>query len=221
MNEIDRWLDAGAEVETGLRLLSIYSPNKALELLIRKAPAKYSYLLIEKLSAHRSGNKSGAKSNFRSVWKFLSEPDCPAELKILASDKITAYSNVIDLHSKLFGCTTQEEAYKVSEELVNNFVENEKIFSEFTFYQQHHKILGHHPLFESRRRIASLKHLSILSLLEKQRRLKNNIWRAKDEIKKNLKPELRPKREERINILTTELNEVNRLIEDYERSNQI
>ena len=50
MNDIDRWIRQGAEVNEGLRLLGIYAPNRWLDELVRKAP-RFRYLLEEKLKA--------------------------------------------------------------------------------------------------------------------------------------------------------------------------
>ena len=93
LNEIDRWIDSGAEVQEGLRLLSTYAPNRHLDTLVRKAPKRFSYLLKASLlpfSSKRSivvsALQPAPKVKFRESWPFLSEPDCPHELKILAAD---------------------------------------------------------------------------------------------------------------------------------------
>ena len=48
MNEIDRWIRQGAEVNEGLRLLGIYAPNKWLDALVRKSP-RFRHLMDERL----------------------------------------------------------------------------------------------------------------------------------------------------------------------------
>ena len=51
MDDIRQWLDAGAEVHEGLRLLNIYAPNKFLVRLVSMRPERYRPLLVRNLSA--------------------------------------------------------------------------------------------------------------------------------------------------------------------------
>ena len=127
-NEIDRWICSGAEVTEGLRLLSIYAPNKWLDALVRKAPKEYSHLLKKALLPFTTEvpfsqtlTKGG---RFREDWPFLSEPDCPTELKALAADMITSWHNYVNAHEDLFKCTTPEECFEAAEKTVRNFYQN-------------------------------------------------------------------------------------------------
>ena len=111
-NEIDRWICSGAEVTEGLRLLSIYAPNKWLDALVRKAPKEYSHLLKKALLPFATevpfSHTLTKGGRFREDWPFLSEPDCPTELKALAADMITSWHNYVNAHEDLFKCTTPE-----------------------------------------------------------------------------------------------------------------
>jgi hypothetical protein len=224
LNEIDRWIDSGAEVQEGLRLLSIYAPNRHLDTLVRKAPKRFSYLLKASLlpfSSKRSivvsALQPAPKVKFRESWPFLSEPDCPQELKILAADKITAWEESMRAHEELFLCTTPEQCYETAKKVLENYSNNRKIFSEFTHYKEHHSVLGEHPIFKESRQTAELRAMPIMELVRKKENLEEAIWRAGNEIKKGDKPHLRPLREERIAAKRRMLAEVKRMIDDYEQ----
>ena len=220
-NEVDRWLSSGAEVQEGLRLLSIYAPNRHLDALVRRAPEKFAGLLKTALSKFATvpptPGPERPRVKFRESWPFLSEPDCPKELKILAADKITAWEESVRGHEELFTCTTPEQCYETARKVVENFSQNRKIFSEFTHYKEHHTILGEHPIFRESRESAELRAMSIMELVRKKQNLEEAIWRAGNEIRKGDRPHLRPEREARIAAKRRMLAEVERMIEDYEQ----
>ena len=66
------------------------------------------------------------------------------------------------------------------------------------------------------RKISELRSLPITKLLKKRKNLEDNIWRIQSEIKKNNKPHLLESRRERLRSRQLELEEVNRMIQDYE-----
>ncbi len=225
MNEIDRWIRQGAEVNEGLRLLGIYAPNKWLDALIRKSP-RFRHLMDERLKrfaeddiqvpglssvplSQEYGNK------FRKTWPFLGDDDCPAELKILAADMITAWHSYVDAHEDLYQCTTAETCYDTAEKVIKSFARHRNIRSEFEYYKEHHSVLGRHPIFgETKRREALLK-MTVSELFRRQKNLIGAIWRVKSEMKKNDRPDLKIQREERMKAKEAELEEVNRIIEGY------
>ena len=93
---VQKWLESGAEVQAGLRLLSLYAKNEHLAQLVTARPDRYKSLLIDTLcktagTSPLTTPPPSSRPAFREQWAFLSEPDCPPELKILAADKITAY----------------------------------------------------------------------------------------------------------------------------------
>ena len=226
-NEIDRWIDSGAEVLEGLRLLSIYAPNHHLDTLVRRSPRRFSPLLRQTLlrfatpritmTTPFSAAPPPPKTKFRENWPFLSEPDCPPELKILAADKITAWEESVKAHEELFQCTGEEQCYETAKKVVENYSNNRKIFSEFTHYKEHHSVLGEHPIFKESKESAKLRSMPIMELVRKQQNLEEAIWRASHEIEKGDKPHLRPEREERIEAKRRMLAQVKRMIEDYEQ----
>lgn len=226
MNEVDRWLSSGAGAEEGFRLLRTYAPSPWTERLVKAAP-RFGWLLAEKLSPFASAERRAAVSSetvrseyngsaFRKTWPFLGEPDCPAELKILAADMITAWHEYFDAHEGLYRCETPEECFECAKKVVENFTKNRKIRSEFTYYKEHHQVLGKHPIFEAGKRTAALRKAPVSELFRRRENLLENIWRIKSEIRKGNKPELLAEREERLRLRERELEEVNRIIKDYD-----
>lgn len=219
MNEVDRWMSSGAGVQEGLRLLCKYAPNRHIESLIRKAPGRFGYLLKEILAPHASSPQlqhQAERRKFREEWTFLSEPDCPAELKILAADKITAWRNYVDAHAELFNCTSPEECFEIAKKILENFLNNRKILSEFSNYRDHHKVLGKHPIFKESQKMAELRSLTLGDLIKKQKNLQNAIWRTEALLRKGDHPELSAQRESGVKEKRRMLADVKRMIEDYE-----
>lgn len=220
---VSAWLRAGAEVNAGLLLFSQVSTNTRLPALVRINPTRYRHLLIERLCSLAGVDvpesvvtTPAPRKRFRDDFPFLRESDCPSELKILAADKLTAYERYTRGHERLFDCTTLTECYSTAREVVGNYIENRAIFAELEYYREHHTLLGLHPIFEQLRQLRELHKLSIVQLLAKQLRLKSDIWRATDEIKKGTKPHLLAERERRLRCKKALLAEVNKLIDSYQ-----
>ena len=225
MNEIDKWLNAGAEVTEGLRLLGIYSPNEPLADLVTRAPARFGNLLKKALLPFAtvqplSQRIARGDGRFRREWPFLSEDDCPQELKILAADMITSWHGYVNAHEELFNCVSHESCYETAKNVVKNFQENSGIRAEFSYYKEHHRILGKHPIFRTFRRLGELRNLPVTSLVRKQKTLRNNIWRIRHEIAKGNRPDLQEERLLRLKQKEIELSEVERMIEEYERTDR-
>lgn len=96
----------------------------------------------------------GSNQKFREEYTFLAEPDCPKELKILATDKITAYNAYKAIHEKLQQVKegkleiSEEEKIKLADEAVELFNESELIKAELDYYQENKKIKAKHPIFK-------------------------------------------------------------------------
>lgn len=200
--------------------MSIYAPNKWLDALVRKAPKEYSHLLKKALLPFATEvpfsqtlTKGG---RFREDWPFLSEPDCPTELKALAADMITSWHNYVNAHEDLFKCTTPEECFEADGKTVRNFYQNSVSRTEFQYYKEHHRILGKHPIFALTKKLDNLRRMPITELIRKRRNVQDSIWRAEREIKKGDRPDLKVSREERLSRLKMTLDEINRMIKEYE-----
>lgn len=219
-SEIDRWICSGAEVTEGLRLLGIYAPNRWLDSLVRKAPKEYSHLLKKVLLPFATevpfSQTLTRGGRFREDWPFLAEPDCPTELKALAADMITTWHNYVNAHEELFKCTTPQECFEAAEKTVINFTRNSSSRLEFRYYKEHRRVLGKHPIFALTRRMDTLRRLPVTGLVRKRDNVRDSIWRAEREIRRGDRPDLKARREERLGRLRMTLNEINRMIEEYE-----
>lgn len=222
MTEIDRWMRSGAEVTEGLRLLSIHAPNRWLEALVTRAPKRYAHLLKQALLPFATmvplSQQITRGGRFRDEWPFLADPSCPDEMKILAADMISSWHGYVDGHEDLYRCATPEDCYSAAENVVTNFSQNRKIRSEFEYYKNHGRVLGKHPVFSESRRLAELRRLPVTALVRKQRTLRGNIWRIRDEMAKGDRPDLMESREQRLLRRRKELAEVERMIAEYERT---
>lgn len=221
---IEGWLNSGAEVQQGLRLLSIHQPNKSLEALVVAQPARYKHLVRQNLCALAGITKAQPKREypkFREQWSFLSRPNCPSELKILAADKITAYTNFAKAHDELYGCTTPRQCFEVAERAVKSYLENHAIYKEFIYYKEHASTLGEHSIFKESAEVDKIKKMTIIVLIKRQQQLENNIWRAESEIQKGTKPYLDIERQQRLERTKEKLSIVNRYIKDHEQATKV
>lgn len=228
--QIYNWLLGGADCEVGLRLYMDYCNTKpVVARIISKSPIKHQQVI--KLALFR---KADIPYNFkvnspsanveettnkrqlpiiRTQWPFLAENDCPPELKLLISDKITAYRNCVENYDQMVSATNVEDRLKSVRSLVSNFIENHEIFKELKHYKDHKKVLGEHPIFAQYQRIKDLRTLKILDLVKKKENLEHKIWRNKFEIKKGNKPQLNESRKAKIKQYEMELAEVLRLLD--------
>lgn len=151
--------------------------------------------------------------SFRSEWRFLSQPDCPPELKSLAADKISAWERYISAHKKLFDCGSLDECLETAFQIVDNYKENRLIHEEFEYYQKHGVILGKHQIFGHYKKFERLRGRNIVELVQlATKTLPHKIWRIENELKKNDKPHLRGSREKRLKAVQAEWAEVKRLL---------
>lgn len=219
MTEIELWLRNGAGAEEGLRLLSAYKPNPFLARMVERNPEKYKHLLVKALSGMDRASVSATAiqaGTFREDWPFLSEPDCPPELKILAADKITAWKGFIREHQNLYGCTTLEECSDVAKKIILFYSQNRKILSEFAYYKEHGQLLGKHPIFEEMKHRKEMVGMGILELERKRQSTRDSIWRLQKLLRNGDRPDLEASRMDKLQAKQGELAEIEKLIKDYE-----
>ena len=229
------WLLGGADPTVGLRLFMDYTaPNKSIANIVSKNPEKHLQLIktalfkkadiplgfqvnkvhIESKSeviakTHESNRKEQYK--VRSQWPFLADPECPPELKLLISDKITIYSNCVKAYESL--ADVQENQLRDQLRiLVTNFVDNHNIYRELQHYKKTKTTLGEHPIFAQIKRIKDLRNLNTMELFKKKKNLENNLWRNKAKLKNEKREDLVRQRNEKIKALQMQLAEVNRLL---------
>lgn len=136
------------------------------------------------------------------------------ELKVLAADKITAYHNYVSLHERLFDCMTPEDGFGIAKKLLENFTRNRQIFSEFAYYKEHGRILGKHPIFAERKRIAGYEKMGTVSLMKKRNLLEKSIWRLQADIRKGNRPQLDDSRRALIARHRRDLGTIDQLLKD-------
>lgn len=228
-----QFVKAGANLQEGIRLFAkYYGKDHPFLRLARSGSSQAHSILVTTLcrqfnvplspsgeSAKREGGMSPsprgwpkAGGGFRHEFPFLSSPDCPQELKILAADKLTAFHTYRSLHPKLFECNTPEEELTTVSRLVEAFIENRAIYDELQYYKKHKSILGRHRIFNEYNELKALQKLDPISLAEKRKKLQHNIWRIQSQLQENDKPHLKADRENRLAQKQRLLQEVERLI---------
>lgn len=165
----------------------------------------------ERPDAEVSHNPLRAK-RLREEFPFLASPTCPMELKALVTDRISAYHEYRETYSELHTAATPDECAAVARRMVNAFIENRRIWNELNYYQEHKRILGHHPIFRQFSNLKILRSMSIKDLIRREERVKKNIWRVQSEINKGDKPALEMARKDKIRGYQAELAEIQRLL---------
>lgn len=212
------WIKSGAPLQEGARLFALQrGKNHPFLKLLQADPAGCLPLLIQEL-AQAVGLKPAEitqRPKLRDNWPFLKDPDCPAELKILAADKITAYWRYVQAHERLFDCVTPEEQHATMQELMRNYQENRDIIAEFVYYKEHRNVLGKHRIFKWTKELARLRQLKPIELITVQHKLEHNIWRIESQLKTGKQPHLQTEREQRLQLKKMQLAELNRLIASH------
>jgi len=223
---VHNWLISGADPEVGFRLFMDYcKPNKAISRVISKDIVKHIQIVKKSLLkaanlpyGYAVASKAIPQSNTRDTvkvrdqWPFLADPECPPELKLLISDKITAYRNCVQEYSKLSSATNAQEQLNTTRSLVANFINNYNIYKELKYYKDNSVVLGEHSIFASFKRIKDLRNLSTMDLFKKKKNLEHAIWRNESKIKSEKREDLLFSRNEKIKELKLQLAEVGRLL---------
>ena len=126
--------------------------------------------------------------------------------------KRRAYHEYRETYSELHTAATPDECAAVARRMVNAFIENRRIWNELNYYQEHKRILGHHPIFRQFSNLKILRSMNIKDLIRREERVKKNIWRVQSEINKGDKPQLEMARKDKIRGYQAELAEIKRLL---------
>ena len=148
----------------------------------------------------------------RDEFPFLAESSCPAEFKIMVHDMLTAYSNYVEAHKRLFDATTPEELQKATSDVVENYLDNREAWDELNYYKSNGKVLGKHPVFAATDRIKEIRAMVVADHVKLKKSLENNIARTKKTIKDNPEHENNAERRKKVGIWEMELTEVNSLL---------
>lgn len=217
MTDIEKWLRTGAGIQEGLRLLSVYKPNPYLARMVARHPEKYRRLLILALTGRNPEPTPADRParSFREDWPFLSKPDCPPELKILAADKITAWANFARTHEDLFDCATPEQCLAVAKKCVFFYQQNRKIFSEFAHYRETGRVLGKHPVFGELKRSRDLLSAGPVELMRRRHNLRAALSRLRGQLHDGGRPDLEASRLELLQAKERELGKVEKILSNY------
>lgn len=84
---------------------------------------------------------------FRDRFPFLSSQDCPEVLKILVADMFTSYDRYKSARARLADIddADSDAAMKECEQVIEEYLENRRIWEELEYYAKHGVILGKHP----------------------------------------------------------------------------
>lgn len=160
----------------------------------------------------RKAGADGSRSRLRERFTFLDAPDCPVELQALVTRRISAYHQYSKLYRQLRGCESLTELSTVCGKLLDAYLDNQAIFREMDYYQEHGKVLGRHPLFKHFRQLNSLRSMSIRDLIAEERKTRDNIWRVNSELRKGDKPHLDERRRQKLQEYELKLQEISRLL---------
>lgn len=232
-----KWVKEGCNWETGLQLFLLYGKNpyyiRTLKLrgenektkedlrysLMRLADLKEKEVSVLIKGAGRpkkeetliraafKGNKKAL--SLREEFPFLGEASCPDVLKVLVADMLSAY----DRYQKAYlSLDEAQDLFGAAGEVVENFLENRKIWKELNHYKEKGKLLGDHPIFDRQKRFAGFQQMKLQELIKIKKNTEFSIWRNKALIDKGDKPHLNGSRMDKIRELEADLKELNRLI---------
>lgn len=188
----------------------------AVTLSVSQSPSVKTATPIES-SQGLSVKPSPQKFSFREKYPFLSEPNCPPELKILAADGISLYHQYVKAHAAMFDASTREQEFEAVKACVEGYIENRQIFREFDYYKKHSAVLGLHPIFKEFNQLAKIRKLLPIELPVKLKKLEHNIWRIQSQLKNPKEKHLTVAREKSLKSKQAQLQEVKRLIEFYSK----
>ena len=232
--QIKEWLEGGGNLEKGLRLFLKLRSNAPAYRIVRTNPQANKTIAVRLLlKAYgidsnsviilktkpkeplkiETQSQTTETPKFRDMFPFLNEPNTPAELKILAADKITSYKKYVDAHKQLNACVSIEQCYLTAKEIIENYLENQLITTEFKHYMETKKVLGKHKIFDIYKKIQLIRAKRANEIIKEQKRTINRINRIKYEINKGNKPHLQTERERSLRENEVILAEINRIID--------
>ncbi|MGJ1228835.1 hypothetical protein ACR78H_25125 [Sphingobacterium siyangense] len=153
------------------------------------------------------------KKTLRDQYPFLADADCPPQLKILAADKITAYNKVVEYYDRLQSSSTEAQQLHNVSSLVHWYKRNNEIKREFNHYRDNKTLLGEHTIFEEYNSLQDLQSLNALQLSDLKNLTEQNIRSLTKQIKKNNRPDLQIRREEKLSKYRVKLNQIITLLQ--------
>ena len=142
---------------------------------------------------------------FRERFKFLNEPDCPDELKVLVADMFTALGAYKEAHTALVTMPDNAdmlETAALAEKTVENYLANREMWEELEYYRENHEVLGKSAKLKA---IKEAKELEAATDLELSQQL-NSAAANTSKQKKRLEEATAAGDEEKIEAATMALN---------------
>lgn len=143
----------------------------------------------------------------------MNDPKCPDELKILISDRITAYYKYLEGRKDLFTAKTLEEKFQAARKTVESDLDNKAMWQELNHYNKHGVVLGVHKLFFRFNKHIELNSKTTEELCDLRENTENSIWRNNHLIDEGKKPHLNNNRLEKIEDYEWELVEIQKIID--------
>lgn len=193
---------------------SVQEFNKILITPVKPIIKKAEVIVSEEIIPELKKVEKPERQKLRDEFPFLSDPRCPNELKILISDKLTAYHAYVEAHGHLFTAETSQEQFEAARNTVENWLENQAIYKELDFFKKHAEILGEHKLFEKMAIIEGFNKLSTEGLCKIRDNKNHSIWRNEKLIEEGKKPDLNKSRQDKIQQYKWELEQIELIIQN-------
>ena len=148
----------------------------------------------------------------REQFPFLKRKDCPGVLKELVADMLTDYENFTSKHARLIDESDSEIIARLSQEVVEDYLDNRAIWKELKHYQETGTLLAEHPIFEWMNRRSEIRTMAVPELIKLKDQLENKIPRTRKLIADDPDHKDTAKRQERIHQFEQELAEVKNLL---------
>ena len=126
--------------------------------------------------------KEATGLKLREQFPFLEADDCPDKLKILVSDRITAWKKYKDAHAELLKhaegeALTDTELLELASTAVEKYELNELIWAELNHYKEHGEILGKHEIFNDEVLEQKVDLMDVKELMTRQKTLRSYVSR--------------------------------------------
>ncbi|MFZ4463086.1 MAG: hypothetical protein ACOYN5_04525 [Bacteroidales bacterium] len=144
----------------------------------------------------------------RDEFPFLRTKECPSVLKELVADMLTDYDNFVANHEKLLDMQDPQVIAQLSQDIVEDYLDNRAIWAELNHYKETGQLLGEHPAFEWLKRRDEIRALNTPELIKLRDTLNNNIPRTKKLLTDEPDHKDTAKRSERLEWFEKELTEV-------------
>jgi len=133
------------------------------------------------------GAQPPEKKRLREDFDFLGDDDCPEVLKVLVSDMITTHGRYVKGHGRLFDVAhkSAQVCFKAAEVVVENYIENRRIWAELNHYKNTRTLLGEHPIFERIKQEEALKNMTDAEKKKYKESVRKKIWKRKEMLKNN------------------------------------